>query len=266
MNNQEILQKFKRYLELQEITSETYYLKMKKILNIIPFEELNQKKIEDFILQCKKKNKPSYVNSLLTSLRAFVRCFKLNIDIPKSSKNIKYVPYSIDLNFLEQEVLPAVDWCDFQNTKKVKAILYLMFYTGMRSNEVYLLKREAFDLFNKRVRVYLKKTKKEKIMLYPQKVKQALEEYFETELEKENAFNIGHTAITAIFNKLKPCFPKIKFHPHMFKKSAVTHLHSCGFSIAEISELIGISIKTLVDHYLNVNMETISKTYDKRIK
>ncbi len=266
MNKIEILEKFKRYLNLQGINSDTYFHRIREMLDGFSFEEINQDKIEDYFIMMKLKHEPTYVNSILTSLRAFKNCFELDINIPKSLKTIKKVPYSIDLNFLEKDVVNAVEWSDFNNPKKVKAVLYLLFYTGMRSSEVYLLKREAFDLKHNKVKVYLKKTQREKIMLYPVKVKNILIEYFETEDEKTNAFNMGKTGIKEIFLKLQPCFPNVKFHPHMFKKSAVTHLHSCGFSVAEIAEMVGITVKTLLDHYLDVNMDVIEKTYKDRIK
>jgi len=143
-----------------------------------------------------------------------------------------------------------------------------MAYTGMRKSEVPLLTRENIDLDKRRLKVYLKKVGKEKIFKFPKKVAVEIKEYFSTELEETNAFNIGERGVDCIFRKLKQHFKgDVNLFPHLFKKIAITHLHNvCEFSLKEISVMVGISVQTIEKHYLDIDMDKIEETYDERIK
>ncbi len=264
----EILSKFKDYLIREGHSSNAYIFPVKKFLEIYSVGNINQDNIDKYMTEITQKYKPSYVNSIHSALRSFFRFLEKDFKIPKDLivplKKVK----SLSMDFVEKRILPAVNSINFICPYKVKAIIYLMVYTGMRKSEIPLLKRADIDMQKRRLKVYLKKTKKEHIFLFPKKVAKVMENYFSTEPERTNAFNAGLSVVNNIFKKLKLHF-KDEEHlfPHLFKKTAVTHLHNvCKFTLKEVSEMVGISVKTIEEHYLDLDIDKIYEDYDRRIK
>lgn len=247
-------------------TAKAYVFQVKKLLIVCP--ELTQETVDDYLTKHAEKSEGTYMNLAINALRIYFNYAELNIMLPKWAKVTHKKIQSLPMSFVEKKILPAVDYMNFQNPYKVKSILYLMAYTGMRKSEVPLLERENIDLKNGKLKVYLKKTKKEHIFLFPKKVAVEIKDYFTTEAEETNAFNIGKAGVDCIFKKLKEYFKDdVNLFPHLLKKTAITHLHNaCGFSLKEISVMIGISVQTIESHYLDVDMDKIEETYNRRIK
>jgi len=270
-----ILKKYENYLIREGHSSKIYLFPVKKLLEYYKLTELNQEKIDNYMTKITKQYSPAYVNLIHNALRCFFTFMELNLKIPKDLKIPKKKIKSLSMDYIENTILPKIDTINYINPIKVKAIIYLMCYTGLRKSEIPLIKRENINLYCHdkkgrrygKLKVYLKKTKKEKNIIFPLKVCKIIEKYFLTENENQNAFNAGLTVVDNIFRKLKESFKDSNYlFPHLFKKTAITHLHDCGFSLKEISEMIGISIKTIFNHYLDVDMDKIEESYVERIK
>lgn len=91
---------------------------------------------------------------------------------------------------------------------KLKAILYFMFYTGVRRNEIINLKRADIDLINNEaiIRVPTKNNWERKVY-FPPKVTKILNEYFAVEPEDINAFNLTINKIQYLMSKLSKYLP-----------------------------------------------------------
>ena len=78
---------------------------------------------------------------------------------------------------------------------------------------------------------------------------------------KGTDYGNGEQGVNGIFTKLKTYFRgEVNLFPHLMKKTAVTHLHKLGYSLKEIAVMVGISVKTIDDHYLDVDIDTIQKS------
>ena len=265
----EKLLQFKNYLIRNgrtESTAKAYAFQVKKLLAAC--SEVTQDTVDNYLTKHAQKPEGAYMNLTINALKTFFKFAELNILLPKWAKVTHKKIQSLPMEFVEKKILPAVDYMNFQNPYKVKSILYLMAYTGMRKCEVPLLKRANIDLDNHRLKVYLKKTKKEHIFIFPKKVAIEIKDYFTTEEENINAFNIGQRGVDCIFKKLKMYFKdEVNLFPHLLKKIAITHLHNvCKFTLKEISVMVGISVQTIESHYLDIDMDKIEETYNERIK
>lgn len=255
-------------------TAKVYTFQVKKLLIACPV--ITQEAVDKYLTACVEKTAASYMNCVIYALKTYFKYIELDILLPKWGKVTHKKIKSLPMEYVENKILPAVDYLNFQNPYKVKAILYLMVYTGMRKSEVPLLMRSNFNLDavdgrgNKygEIKAHLKKTKKEHVFIFPKKVASVIKNYFTTESELTNAFNIGNQGVTCIFKKLKTYFQgNVNLFPHLFKKIAITHLHNkCRFSLKEISEMVGISVATIESHYLDIDMDKIKDTYCDRIK
>ncbi|GAH21774.1 unnamed protein product, partial [marine sediment metagenome] len=113
-------------------------------------------------------------------------------------KTVEKVPDYITLDYFENQIIPVVE-CIFRNPLRTKAILYFMFYTGLRRNELYPLKREDINLKEREVKIYAQKVKTEEIRFFPQKVADLIKTYFSIEPEINNAFNLTKNTVKNIF-------------------------------------------------------------------
>jgi len=154
----------------------------------------------------------------------------------------------------------------FPNPLKVKAILYFMFYTGVRQSEMVPIQRKDIDLKACIAKIYEKKTKKERLAVFPPRITKILLDYFNYCPEGENAFNIGKHSITYIFKALKHFFPKIRLRPHLLRHSFATHLLRKGVDIAVVSKLLGHSNISTTERYLRLDISLIKEVYNNKIK
>jgi len=240
-------------------TAKAYVFQVKQLLTACP--EITQATVDDYLTKRVTEAEGTYMNLSINALRPYFAYTEQNIILPKYAKPKHKKIQSLTMDFVEKQMLPAIECLNFQNPYKVKAVVYLMSYTGMRKCEVPLLTRDKMDLVNLRLTVYLKKTKKDHIFIFPKKVARVIKDYFDTEPETKNAFNIGEQGVNGIFIKLKSYFKgQVNLFPHLMKKTAVTHLHKLGYSMKEIAVMVGISVKTIDDHYLDVDIDTIQKS------
>jgi site-specific recombinase XerD len=234
MNN---LDKFKRWLILNGYSSFTYLPLIKKVINTIP--EFSEESISNFIFNQQNKLSPETVNLYIKAMRAYLKFMKKEINTPKYFKVPKKLPDFITIEFFEQEIIPAVEDLFPKDKLRKKTILYFMFYAGLRKSEMYLLQRKFFNLAESEVKIYVPKTQEERLIPLNYRMVEMLREYFNSEPEKNNAFNLRVGEIDYIFKLLKPNFPKIRLRPHLLRHSTAMNLQRNGFTTREIQVLLG---------------------------
>ncbi len=261
MNNK--LEKFRNWLILNNYTSTVYVDVVKLFLREV--KNITEKEINRYILDFRNTHSARYTNLTIRGIKVYLRFLnKENIKLPKEFKTIKKLPNSITLEFLEKEVISIVDEI-FKNPVKVKAILYFMFYTGVTKSGICLLKRKDIDLKNRTAKITRTKTKMERMIIFPKKVKDAIELYFVFEPEFANAFNVTPRKIKYIFETLNPHLSSVNFHPHLLRASFATHLLRNGVDISIVQRLLGHKNIQTTLIYLDTNVDLIKEVYDKKI-
>jgi len=221
-----------------------------------------------YILYLKDNNyKENSINSNIKAIKHLLQY--LHINLKKKIKLVKIpkrLPEHIDLQYFTDRIMPMIDEDMFKNPLQVKVVLNFMFYTGVRQGELYSLKREHFDFQNRTVRIYSKKTKEERTVIFPNKIKEMIQYYFRIEMEQENAFNLKTGRVSYIFNKLKPCFKDINLHPHLFRHSFAVHLLEQGVDLDTLKDLLGHKSILTTTIYTRKTAKKIKEIYDRHIK
>jgi len=262
-----MIEKYKKYLLVNgksALTILNHTNKIKKFLKIVKIKNINEKNIEKFLLDIIENNKPSTANNYRASISSFLKFLKKDIAIPKSLKLEKKLPDSINEEFLKKEVVPVIE-CIYQNPLKIKTIIYFMFYTGVRREELVKLKREHIDLTSREVKVY-GKGKEERIVFIPKEIKRLLESYFASENEKINAFNINYEALGQVFKKAKPYFKKINFRPHLLRHGYATMLSNKGVNGTTLQRLMGHKDIRTTQRYIGAETKELKKIYDRAME
>lgn len=285
----DILKKYRTYLltekHLSDNSISSYILDVYKYLKY-----LEGKKVYDPIT-ISKENIINYLEYLdnnkysiysivrkISSLRTFhhylskiynIKDIMLDIDNPRFYKKIPNV-----LSIEEVELLLDIDLknsFDYRN----KAMLELMYATGLRVSELLNLTINNIDLDNKIVRCFGKGNKERIIPIGDIAIKYLkiyLDNYRDTLKKKylcDSLFlnNHGKTMTRQGFLKIIKTIAKEKgikknITPHVLRHSFATHLLKNGADLRSIQMMLGHENLSTTQIYTNVGNETLKENYE----
>lgn len=225
---------------------------------------------------------PTTISRKLSSLRSFFKyCYRQGwIDQdPTSLIQYKVKKHRLPDFLYEQEVqalLQAAKKDKRDNHLRNRAIVELLYATGMRVSECANLKRHQVDLDLLIIRV-VGKGNKERIVPFGQPAKNALQVYLKEEYPALLASYKGQEAVRDLplflSDKHQPISPdqirkvlnqlvqdhglNFKIHPHQLRHSFATHLLNHGADMRSVQELLGhdhLSSTQIYTHITNDHM------------
>jgi integrase/recombinase XerC len=164
--------------------------------------------------------------------------------------------------------------------KRDRAMLELMYATGVRVSELTKMDLSDMDFKNKLIRVTGKR-RKERIVPFGDPASEALKTYLgardrflknaaASEREPEAVFlNYQGTRITTrsvgrmVEKYIRICAGMHDISPHALRHSFATHLLDSGADLRDIQELLGHARLSSTQIYTHVSMEKLIKVYDK---
>lgn len=263
-----MIEKYKKWLVINGNSNATvvaYIQRIDHFLKEISLDTLNEEALGDYLLKLKEKFSASTVNGYRCAIKSLLEFLKKDILVPKQLKIEERLPEFITRKMFEEELIKIAE-CVCPNPLKTKAVLYFLFFTGVREGELLALQRKDINLENRTAKIYNKKSRKEKQVMFTEKVKNILTTFFSVEPEKNNAFNVSGKNIEYICKLLKPFFKDINIHSHLFRHGFATHLRSKDFAIEDIKELLGHKSIQSTMRYAHADIKKIKEKYDKKIK
>ena len=220
-------------------------------------EELQESEIKDYLLHLLHDKKVSegtfrfYVAALKALYRTLNREWLVeNICYPKRKKTL---PVVLDLS--EVEALFAVT----ENIKH-KAILMIIYSSGLRISEAANLKITDIDSKRMMVRVQQGKGSKDRYTILSQTALEQLRQYWRQYRPKEWLFegsNDTHLSITSIWQIFHDAKKRAGItkpvSPHSLRHSFATHLVEAGTSLHHVQLLLGHRSPTTTTVYLHVS-------------
>jgi integrase/recombinase XerC len=242
--------------------------------------------IRDYLSKLyRQKRKKTSIARKLAALRTFFKflCREQVIEI-----NPARLVSSPRLEQKLPRVLPIDDVIKFIETpnpdtvlgKRDRAILELLYATGMRVSELVGLNLNDIDFKHESIRVR-GKGRRERIVPFGSKAKEALQSYLgvrgellieapEDQRDPMALFlNYQGTRITTrsvgrmIDKYVKECAMAHDISPHSLRHSFATHLLSAGADLRAIQELLGHARLSTTQIYTQVSMEKLMQVYDK---
>lgn len=226
------------------------------------------------------KRHPSSIAHTISTLKSFYKFLLLEkyihstpmefISFPKLPKNLPNVLSEEEVELLLD--IELKDAFDYRN----KAMLEVMYATGLRVSELVNLKMENIDLYNAFIRT-MGKGRKERILPLGDYALEALQNYIEnyrfSMLKRrmndyvflnnhgQNLTRQGFFLIVQELAKEKGIERSIS--PHTLRHSFATHLLNAGADLRTIQELLGHSDISTTQVYLNISKEKIRKDYQE---
>lgn len=283
-SSREYITSYLQYLEYEKKLSKNSIKAYDNDLNkLLEFKNnllsINNKDIKEFI---KKSNNLSTktLAHRLTVINSFYN-YLLSENIisinPCYSINMPKIPSKLPEVLSEEEVdklldINLVDKYSYRN----KAMLELLYATGMRASELTNLKLNNIDLDSCIVRI-MGKGSKERIVPINDTTIKYLNIYINN--YRKEILNKKDSEYLFISNALKPItrqglFKIIKkeciragikknVYPHILRHSFATHLLNHGANIRIIQELLGHEDITTTEIYTHLSNETIKKDYEE---
>ena len=194
---------------------------------------------------------------------------------PRQEKKLpKHLSIEDAIKFIET---PDID---SELGKRDRAMLELMYATGVRVAELTKMNIGHIDFRNRLIRVTGKR-RKERIVPFGEPALDALKAYLEvrdgllnnapiSEREPEALFlNYQGTRITTrsvgrmVDKYIRVCAGKYDISPHALRHSFATHLLDSGADLRDIQELLGHARLSSTQIYTHVSMEKLIQVYDK---
>ncbi len=213
----------------------------------------------------------SCFKSFSTFLKTCGIDLQLNLKRPRLDKKLP-VYLSVDemfhlLDNVTPEDLPT------RHPIRDKAILELLYATGIRCSELVNIKLQDLDMANKQIRIK-GKGRKERIALFGHKAKDRIDEYMAKERSLPQSpdeplfLNYRYEGITPrsvqrVIEMFRQ-FLKIDrpISPHKIRHSFATHLLNQGTDLRVVQELLGHATLASTEKYTHVSLEKLTELCD----
>jgi integrase/recombinase XerD len=248
--------------------------------NINDVAKISETSINSYVLSLEREGmSPATVSRNIASIKAFVfyliKKGKLHEDPSERIKPPK-VEKKLPHTLTTEQIDGLLEQPDKNSKKGIrdKAMLELLYATGLRVSELISVHYEDINLKNKYIRCY--SANKERIIPFGNKAKQALETYFQnvrTELLGKMNSNICFTNLSGEpmsrqgFWKIIKSYGKSagiqgEITPQILRHSFAVHMMENGADIRSVQELLGYSDVTSTQVYLQSRKGKIRDVYE----
>lgn len=245
----------------------------------LDWSRINPLVIRSYLSLLYQKNHAASIARKLSSLRSFFQYWVKKGDLKQNPARVIHspkIPKKLP-NFLSvDEIFSLLDSeapDDFSG-KREKAMLELLYSSGLRVSELVGLDTNSVDLENKLVRV-LGKGSKERIVPIGQKAINQITDYFskrnevvKDKTEKALFVNTRGTRLTVrsvqrvLEEALKRAGIAKMISPHGIRHTFATHMLNSGADLRSIQELLGHASLSTTQRYTHLNLDQLMKVYD----
>ncbi|MFH0802298.1 MAG: site-specific tyrosine recombinase/integron integrase [bacterium] len=245
----------------------------------LTLENLEERSIRDFLAYLKMEHHytAKSLNRKIAALRSFFKYLEDEKIIPrspmggiKSAKLEKHLPKVLS----ESEVRDLLEAPVVLNNDKGirdKAVLEILYATGIRISELVGLNLESIDMENLTMRVRGKGSK-DRLVLFNESAAKAIEAYLAVRPNTSlNALflsraqkRMSRRTIEYIFEEyLERAGIHKSASPHTLRHSFATHMLEGGSDLMTIKELLGHENLSTTQIYTNISLQHIRETYRK---
>lgn len=283
--------KFKTYLIAEQNVAENtiisylndleeFLLFIYNNLKIKNIEQANKTTIRSFISELQqlgyKKNSIARKVNTLKIFFKFLVMKKLITQNPilyiSNIKKEKILPSFMSKNEIEK-LLSLIEPKDFFSSRD-RAILELLYSSGLRISELAQLIENDLDLYEGLIRIVKGKGDKERVVPVGEIAIKFIKEYLKFK------YKIGFTNKTLFLNKfglplsvrgirkiislwIKKASLYKKITPHTFRHTFATHLLEAGCDLRSIQEMLGHKSLSTTSIYTHLTLERLKKVYEE---
>jgi integrase/recombinase XerC len=225
-----------------------------------------------------REYQPSAVRRKIAALRSFYGYLKrigkrldnpaLDLEPPKREKLLPNVLKEADVEKLLQK---SAGWKTKWLNIRDRAIMELLYASGLRRAEITSIKLEHIDLDGRSIRV-TGKGRRQRIVFFNHTAADAIKNYLNVRPRSKDSFlfltntkrQLSTRHIWEIFTRIyKVSKLTGKASPHTLRHSFATHLLERGADLITIQDLLGHESVATTQIYTNVSLEHKKRAYDE---
>ncbi|MDP8260439.1 MAG: tyrosine recombinase XerC [Candidatus Gygaella obscura] len=280
---QRYLEKFLRYLEIEKNYSShtllNYGIDLKDFTKYIaetPLEKVSYLILRKYLALLKERGlKNRSIARKLASIRSFYR-FLTREGYVKENPTLVLASLKLDkklpLFLTEEQMNNLIEAPDLKSKLGLrdKAILELLYSTGMRIGEMTALDIDAVDFISGVIKV-AGKGKKERLVPVGDKAIEVLRQYLDKRKKQskklflnKNNTPLGARGVRVILDKyIRLTAIKEKISPHTLRHSFATHLLNRGADLRSVQELLGHANIATTQIYTHLTTQRLKEVYNK---
>lgn len=287
IENNELVEDFKKYLMLErrysDNTVESYIRDVRMFLISLgkDVDDISKGDIEDYILEILPTLDSSSINRKIASIKSFFKylCnFRGFVNVAEGLESLKRkqrLPKYLTIEEVDRLLNIKLESAfDYRN----KAMLELLYATGLRASELINLDTTNLDLFNMTLKVHGKGNKERIVPVSKMAIKYLalyLAEYRSKLFVKKkkacdklflNNHGCGLTR-QGLYKILKELSVNAGIDkditPHVLRHSFATHLIECGADIRSVQELLGHENAETTEVYTHLANNFVAESYNK---
>jgi integrase/recombinase XerD len=213
----------------------------------------------------------STINGYLEALTQFCKFNKLEgLAFPSQNEAVSTrIKRPIKETELGDLIEPQIIKIFPNNALEIKALLYFMFYTGLRRSEIVSLTRKDFAFEGHELRLYIPKQKIIRRIPFTENLEILLNKYFSTVAQETNAFNTTVSRIYEVCKTLQAYEVLGKdrdISPHLFRHSFAKNCIKKEISLPDLRDLLGHKTIEQTMQYLESDPDELNIEFRKKIK
>lgn len=220
---------------------------------------------------------PRSVQRQLSAIRSFLRYLiregvlgsnaAVGVQAPKAAKRL---PHTLDADQMSQLLDAEVDE---ELDVRDKAMVEMLYSSGLRLQELVSLDLMAIDLADRTVRVHGKGSK-ERVVPIGRKAREALRQWLQARAAiapaDETAVFVGRNGRRlgprAVQRRIERWARRrgigVKVHPHLFRHSFASHLLESSGDLRGVQELLGHANISTTQVYTHLDFQHLARIYD----
>ncbi len=282
------IEQFTRYLKIDrgysDNTIESYKreLKMFEEYTGKKFEEVDRATLDIFLKYAQEKYARNTYVHLISAFKSYNKFLKeqydiynMEIDFLQTQKMEKKLPKYLTDEQIHKllDSLTDVDKLEMRN----KALIEVMYSTGMRVNEIINVKMHDVNIDNQTIKVY-GKGRKERYVFLNLKAARVLQKYiYDSKVGRINLVKnmsdylflnnkggqLTRQGVNFILQELSKRVGIDRISPHMLRHSIASHMLNNGADLRTIQMILGHENISTTEVYTHVNKEHIATEYTK---
>lgn len=258
------LTNFQDYLSINvgKKTTSNYLNQMKSFF--LYYSEFTQESVNKYLASKVDVWVDGSFNAFFKAVMWYMKFSKIQIELP-DFKKIERKPRA----YLTEEVIEDIITKTpiiFKEGQKVAIILELIFMSGIRPNELFTLKRENIKIEEAKIVLINTKTHNSRIVFIPKELAKTIFNYFNTEPENENAFNLNNQSLGYYCRTISKCM-NLKLYPYMLRHSfSHNYLKRSGNDIVALAKMLGHTNLSSTQIYCDIDEKEFRERYDKTFK
>jgi site-specific recombinase XerD len=151
----------------------------------------------------------------------------------------------------------------FKEGQKARIVLELLFMCGLRPNELFTLQRKNINIEESTITLVETKTYSSRVIPIPKELSKDIKNYFNQEVEEENAFNLNPKTI-AYYCRTISTHLDIKLYPYKTRHSfSHSFLKKTGNNLVALSKMLGHNSIETTQIYCDIDEKELKDVYNK---